>query len=202
MRYISQIASDASVLEIGCGAGLDLLLAQSFKLTAIDVSFRSVRAARSYYGERARICQMDAHRTAFRSESFDVVLGRSVLHHLEYDCALLEVRRILKNGGLAMFVEPLFDNPMSRIWRALTPRARTIDELPLSKKQIIRGNALFAAHDHRFINLVSTPVAMLTSLTLKRANNLWLRIAHQADLVLERGSARYWMRTVYLVWKK
>ncbi|MGA2409790.1 MAG: class I SAM-dependent methyltransferase [Candidatus Binataceae bacterium] len=201
-EYIDRISPEALTLEIGCGEGLDLLQRRPFKLTAIDLSFRSLRGAQENYGAGAAVLQMDAHRTGFRDGSFDVVVGQSILHHLEYERALQEVYRILKVGGIAIFAEPLLDNPAAKLWRALTPEARTIDERPLSRAQIIRGDALFGSHDHRFINLVSTPVSMLTSFIFRQPDNALLLLAHRIDLMLERTAARYWMRTAYLVWKK
>jgi ubiquinone/menaquinone biosynthesis C-methylase UbiE len=44
---------------------------------------------------------MDAHRLAFPDHHFDVVFGISILHHLEFETALRELRRVLKPGGLA-----------------------------------------------------------------------------------------------------
>ena len=160
------------------------------------------RKARNRYGTETLLYQMDAHRTGFQEESFDAIVGRSILHHLDYDYALKEIHRILKVGGLAIFAEPLSGNPAARLWRALTPAARTKDERALSWRQITRGDSMFSCHHHRFVNLVSTPLAMLTSLILERSNNRLLRLADRIDRILERMPARYWMRTAYLVWRK
>ena len=199
---IDQVPPAGSVLEIGCGEGLEVLKYRPFKLSAIDVSFRPLPEARKRYGGKPLIAQMDAHRTGFRDGSFDAIVGRSILHHLDYESALTELYRILKTGGFAIFAEPLLDNPAARVWRALTPDARTADEQALSREQIRWGDALFTSHHHRFVNLVSTPLAMLTSLVLKQPDNRLLRLAHRLDLALERTPAKYWMRTAYLIWRK
>jgi ubiquinone/menaquinone biosynthesis C-methylase UbiE len=201
-NYIDEISPNGYTLEIGCGAGVDVLKYRAFKLSAIDLSFRPLNEARRRYGQKTLIFQMDAHRTGFRDESFDAIVGRSILHHLDYESALIEIYRILKVGGVAIFAEPLSDNPAARLWRAFTPGARTVDEKALSRRQIHRGDSLFARHHHRFVNLVSTPLAMLTSLVLKEPNNRLLQFANRLDIALERTPARYWMRTAYLVWRK
>lgn len=201
-KYLGQIAAGGLALEIGCGGGIDVLRKSPFKLIAIDISFRSLEHARNRYGNETLLFQMDAHRTGFREESFDAIVGRSILHHLDYDYALNEIHRILKVGGLAIFAEPLSGNPAARLWRALTPAARTADERPLSWRQVTRGDLLFTYHNHRFVNLMSTPLAMATSLTNAQSNNCLLRFADEIDRILERTPAKYWMRTAYLVWRK
>jgi SAM-dependent methyltransferase len=52
------------------------------------------------------------------------LLRTAVLHHLDLEVALGEVRRVLKKGGLAVFSEPLAHNPLVRLFRAVTPFAR------------------------------------------------------------------------------
>ena len=51
---------------------------------------------------------------AFPEASCDVVFGVSVLHHLELDTALREIRRVLKPHGVMIFAEPLDINPLGR----------------------------------------------------------------------------------------
>ena len=100
------------------------------------------------------------------------------------------------------FIEPLGDNPAAKLIRRLTPKARTRDEEPLSKDQIRFADELLGNQSHRFFNLVSVPVAMLTSLTAMNADNILLRTADDIDLAWGRSPMRYWMRQVVLVWQK
>ncbi len=52
--------------------------------------------------------QCDANNLPFKSESFDLIVGHSVLHHfLHYETTLANIRRLLKPGGKAMFYEPV-----------------------------------------------------------------------------------------------
>ena len=68
---------------------------------------------------------MDAHHLDFPDESFDLVFGRAILHHLDFETAIKEVKRVLKRGGHAAFAEPLGDSPFAKLFRLLTPRAYT-----------------------------------------------------------------------------
>lgn len=45
---------------------------------------------------------------------FDVVIGSSVLHHLDVPAALVSIRRLLKPGGIMSFAEPNMLNP--QVW--------------------------------------------------------------------------------------
>ena len=134
--------------------------------------------------------------------SVDAILGRGILHHLNFTVAMHEVTRVLRKGGSAFFIEPLYDNPASIIFRKLTPDARTTDERPLSRNQLAYADSLFSSASHCYCNLVTTPIAMLTSLLPLKPDNLALKMADWVDWSLVRTPLRYWMRMGYLCWVK
>ena len=47
---------------------------------------------------------------AFADDSFDLVFGNAVLHHLDIATAAREIYSVLKPGGVAIFREPLGEN--------------------------------------------------------------------------------------------
>jgi ubiquinone/menaquinone biosynthesis C-methylase UbiE len=171
-------------------------------ITGIDISESGILEAIQKHGHLAKFHVGDAHNTPFPDECFDVVAGRSILHHLDFERALREITRILRPGGRAIFIEPLGDNPAGKLIRYLTPKARTQDEAPLSREQLRFADKLLGNQEHLFFNLVSVPVAMATSLTRMNSNNLLLRAADAVDLVFAASPMRYWMRQVVLVWQK
>ena len=77
---------------------------------------------------------MDAHKLEFEENKFDLVIGNGILHHLDKLEAINSIYRVLKPGGRLVFKEPLADNPFLKIFRYFTPKARTVDEEPFSKK--------------------------------------------------------------------
>jgi SAM-dependent methyltransferase len=103
------------VLEIGCGAGLYTteLSKAGIDLMAIDVSPDLIQLAiETVPLERNVSFRLeDAHMTSFPNQSFDAIIGSSVLHHLELSLALKEFLRILKPGGILRFTEPNYLNP-------------------------------------------------------------------------------------------
>lgn len=195
----------STVLDYGCYTGAltpKLLSYKAKKIIGIDISEKGIGEAKRQYGDKAEFHVMDAHKMLFDRESFDLIVGRAILHHLDFEVAVREIARVLCPGGRAIFVEPLRDNPAGKLFRLLTPRARTTDELPLSRQQIEAANQLFDTQAHRFANLVSVPIAMLTSQFLRNAENIALRLADHVDSRLADTYMKYWMRFVVLVWEK
>jgi ubiquinone/menaquinone biosynthesis C-methylase UbiE len=131
---------DVSVLELGCGAGdLSLeLLRRGAKLTAIDVSPGMVELARSR-APAGRFLVAEAERTGLPDESFDLAVGKWVLHHVDVAAAAVELRRVLRPGGRAAFFENQDRNPVLRLARRRMWGARrlhwvgTEDERPLTQ---------------------------------------------------------------------
>src|SRR5215471_5911669 len=106
------VTHDAAVLEIGCGTGTftGAIASRFTHLTCIDISEPLLAVASKRY-PNVLFKKDDIHRTHFSDSTFDLVLGCSVLHHLELDLALREIRRILKPGGQLRCSEPNLLNP-------------------------------------------------------------------------------------------
>jgi ubiquinone/menaquinone biosynthesis C-methylase UbiE len=202
---IDEHVPNSTVLDYGCGTGrnaLRLLGLRPKKLVGIDISRKGIEEAKKCAGDKAEFSMMDAHKLEFPDDTFDLVVGRAILHHLDFTIAMQEVKRVLRKGGYAIFAEPLRDNPLNKLYLHMTPQAHTPDELPLSRKQIRWADSLFEAREHVFCGLVSTAMGMLTSLIPLGEDNLLLMIADRLDRYLMKTPVRYWMRYVYLSWRK
>jgi SAM-dependent methyltransferase len=203
---LARLCQDATVLDYGCSDGWVIPQFRKWgarRIIGVDISEVAIAKARSKYGNLAEFHACDAHNLAMvEDSSVDVIFGRAILHHLDFVTAMSEVKRVLCVGGTALFVEPLFDNPASILFRKLTPKARTLDERPLSRTQIDYADRMFSSSEHRFCNLVTTPVAMITSLMPLQPDNPALVLADRFDRRLEHTRLRYWMRLVYLCWTK
>ena len=98
-------------LEIGAGTGyfgLNLLRAGAIEsLAATDVSrgmLDVLAASADRLGLQASTTCCEAVRLPFPDDSFDLVFGHAVLHHLpDLDAAFSEFRRVLAPGGLVAF---------------------------------------------------------------------------------------------------
>jgi len=127
------------VLELG--SGLESLALQTdqtpFLLNSIDISEEAIAYARAHTRLfAAEFSVADAHQTEFPNNSFDLVIGRGILHHLDLKLACAEIRRILKPNGKIIFGEPLDCNVLINLYRKLTPNIRTRDERPLSAEML------------------------------------------------------------------
>jgi len=202
---ISRRAAGSVVLDYGCLYGDLYPRLEAYgpkRVIGIDISENAIQRATARYGAKAEYLVMDAHRTSFPDAFFDLVVGRAILHHLDWETAIRELHRILRPGGVAVFVEPLGDNPAARFIRWSTPKARTLDETPVTRRQIRIADQIMGGARHRFANLISVPVAMGTSRLSKNPNNALLRGCDRVDELLSRSALRYWMRTVALVWQR
>ncbi len=86
---------------------------------------------------------MDAEHLTFPDDTFDVVFGSGILHHLDLGRALDEIARVLVDGGVAVFFEPMGHNPAINLYRRLTPQMRTPDEHPLVVDDFARARQSF-----------------------------------------------------------
>ena len=106
------------ILEYGCGSttrAKQLLDRGAARVMAFDVSPTEVEAARERaraqgIADRTEFMVADAHALPFPPDSFELIVGWSILHHLDLRHALSELRRVLEPGGVAVFTEPLAHN--------------------------------------------------------------------------------------------
>jgi ubiquinone/menaquinone biosynthesis C-methylase UbiE len=194
----SEKLSGLRILDLGCGHGeqsLRFLQNGAAFVSGIDISMNYIDSARELITEagfseqHCHFCVMDAHKMDFNDHSFDMVIGRGILHHLDLEVSLAEIQRVLKVGGRAVFMEPLAANPLLKVFRYLTPKARSLDEKPLSMQDLTMINNRWHANNE-YYGLISAPLAMCTSLLMpKRNNNAVLRFADWLELKLNHISA-------------
>jgi SAM-dependent methyltransferase len=102
--------SGCDVLEIGCGAGLDLVrfASSGARATGVDLSATAIRLAGAYCaaaGVRARLLQADGARLPFPPSSFDLVYCHGVLAFAADPKGIVaEAWRVLRPGGQAVFM--------------------------------------------------------------------------------------------------
>lgn len=102
------------LLEIGCGDGefTKRIVKLPISITAIDVTPGVILRAKSNI-KNVSFRVMDTEKLSFKSDSFDVVCGISILHHVNQKKALKEIIRVLKPGGIIFFSEPNLINPQT-----------------------------------------------------------------------------------------
>ncbi len=143
------------VCEFGCGTGwfTRKLAQRGGAIWTFDISSEAVKRVREtlaeeHLGERVQVDQMAGERLAYASDSFDFVVGIAVLHHLNLAESIKEIRRVLRKGGRAYFMEPLGHNPFLNAFRLLTPQLRSKEEMPLRFGQFEQIREVFPTFKH------------------------------------------------------
>lgn len=104
IRDALQPAADSSVLELGSYAWIDWLEKNQIfpdNFYAINISEAELDVGKQHAVNskiKPKFLMMDAHKLEFSDNTFDVVFGAGILHHLDLELALSEVQRVLKPG--------------------------------------------------------------------------------------------------------
>lgn len=158
---IMSAASGADVLEYGCGDGSSafMLAERGARVTGIDISPERIRRAtaeaRTRKVEDVSFRVMNAERLEFDDDTFDLICGTSIIHHLDLERSAAELARTLKPTGKAIFLEPLGHNPLINMYRRRTPDYRTQDEHPLLMSDLQLLSRRFELVETRFFHLLS-----------------------------------------------
>ncbi len=129
------------ILDFGCGAGWlsKILSDMGFTCVGIDVS-NSLCSHAMNASPTSSIMVGDCLRLPFREGAFDCVVGVAILHHLQVPEALSECHRVVRPGGLCLFLEPSSRNPFSSVAnKRLVLSTHTPDERPLSERQLFEA---------------------------------------------------------------
>ncbi len=194
-RRVHSACVDADVLEYGCGSAIQgIRIGKSAKsLTGIDISDVAVRdaqiAAENAGLNNVRYEVMNAEQLTFEDESFDLVFGRGIIHHLDLKLAFENIHRVLRPGGRAIFWEPLGHNPILNRYRDMTPDARTPDEHPLLRQDFELAGKYFALENMKFFGLTSILSVPVRDTPL---GDTLLRMTAKLDQVIFKTPAR-WM---------
>ena len=107
LPWIEEMQPGKSVLEVGCGIGLDALkmARHGLRVTAVDLTDIAIETVRNRFdslGVQGEFKVSDATSLPFEDSSFDYVYSFGVLHHAQDTAASInEVFRVLKPGGEA-----------------------------------------------------------------------------------------------------
>jgi ubiquinone/menaquinone biosynthesis C-methylase UbiE len=197
IKEMTQSFQSKKVLEIGSTAWTGWLESNSIlpsSLTCINISQVELQAGIDFAvssNNSPDFILMDAHNLQFEDGTFDFVFGDAILHHLNMVTALDEIVRVLKPNGKILFVEPLDMNPVGKLVRALTKKARTADEQPLRLCDIAEIKKRFETQFF-YEEFLSVPCGVLSGMIFKNPSNSLMRFAFRADQFLERNFL--WLR--------
>lgn len=163
-RYVRANCRGRAVLDYGCGTGYYAfaLADMGARVTGIDISDVAIAQATERAQQEGRADTtfrvMNAEALDFPDSTFDLVCGTAILHHLDLGRAYVELARVLRPTGKAVFIEPLGHNPLINLYRKLTPELRTVDEHPLMMRDLATAKAFFGRLETRFFHLHSLAI--------------------------------------------
>jgi ubiquinone/menaquinone biosynthesis C-methylase UbiE len=187
-RRVSEEARSRRVLEYGCGTGSLAfgLTGEAKQVIGIDISDVAIRQARRAAALRGlknvEFVVDNAEAMHLPDKHVDVVVGSGIVHHLDIPKSMSEVRRVLNEGGIAIFAEPLAHNAVLNWYRNRTPELRSADEHPLTITDL-RGMARgFSSTKLTYFGLVA-PILGLFSADVK-SESIMTRLTWWLDRVL------------------
>lgn len=138
---LGEINQNSKVLEIGCGSGLftqKIFEATQAQITATDLSEDLLQLAKQKL-PKVKFEVQDAMNLPYEHNSFDVIFGSSILHHLEMDLALKGMLNLLKPKGKLIFAEPNMMNPQILLQKNIPALKRALGDSP-DETAVIRWN--------------------------------------------------------------
>ncbi|MBF0146475.1 MAG: class I SAM-dependent methyltransferase [Magnetococcales bacterium] len=180
------------LLELGSGAGEGAVFfaKQGASVVATDISPKMLELVKNvarHHGVsvETQTCSAD-DLSVLPAASFDFVYAANLLHHVDIEQCLDQVKRVLKPGGMAAFWDPVAHNPVINIYRRMASGVRTIDEHPIRYSQFGWFRARFPRVEVRFFWLSALLIFVkfyLIDRVHPNEDRYWKRIlTHEAEL--------------------
>ena len=120
---LGRVETGERVLDLGCGAGTDTLVAAQMvgpegRVVGIDMTPEMLAKARTAAAElgaaNVELLEAEAERLPFPDGSFDVVISNGVIDLIpDKDAVFAEIFRVLAEGGRIQVADVTIQNPVS-----------------------------------------------------------------------------------------
>jgi 2-polyprenyl-3-methyl-5-hydroxy-6-metoxy-1,4-benzoquinol methylase len=184
-RLIAEsVRNGGRVLDIGCATGQTARQAVELgasEVLAVDLSRRFLEEAERLGDGEGKIEYRlhDLHDPL--DGRFDLVVGRAVLHHIDWRSFLQRTfTENLHPGGQMVFMEPM-THPMTVAFHRLVRSAHTPGEYPLSQRDVRWLEQTFTQCRVHPINFLSFPAGVLSSYLFRTPDNALTRATDAID---------------------
>jgi len=138
-RMLSFTSCQGRILDNGCGTGIlfETLADKEVEVVGLDISHNMIKHAKS---RCSKLVLGDSQRLPFADGTFDVVVGRSLLHHLpDPTQGVAEISRVLCGGG-EMVVVDTHRSLISAVPRAIAKKGKHFsdDHMNMSLSDLTR----------------------------------------------------------------
>jgi len=175
------LKENSSILEIGCSVGdfTKVLheVAPNISITAVDISDKLIGlASRRIVSSKVNFEIADVELLKYPDNSFDAVVGYAILHHLNLDKALPQIKRVLKDNGRIFFAEPNMLNPQIFLERKCKFIGKLLD-VSEDETAFLRWQIKKDIVSYGFSNIKVVPFDFLYPLTPKSMISLMGRVS-------------------------
>jgi len=118
-----QKSESGKILDVGCGNGnlFALLPDEKYELFGVDFSENMIMEAKDKCREKASFLVADAEKLPFDDDTFNIIVCNASFHHyIHPDIVLMEMQRVLKEGGKLLIGDPYFPTPVRPMINLLT----------------------------------------------------------------------------------
>ncbi|MFL6549379.1 MAG: class I SAM-dependent methyltransferase [Povalibacter sp.] len=168
-KRVTAASRGRCVLEYGCGDEIMAfdLAHTARQVTGIDISDVAIHQAERTAAQKnlpnVKFHVDNAEDMHLADGSVDVVIGSGIIHHLDIPKAVQELRRVLRDGGVAIFAEPMGHNPAVNWYRNRTPELRTPDEHPLLVRDLRQIAKEFTSSHVTYFGLIAPALGVFSS---------------------------------------
>lgn len=119
---IIKFVKPSLILDYGCGAGWlsKIISSNGYNVTGVDISESLIQKSKKNIPD-VDFLVADCTKLPLDDDKFDLVVGMGILHHLDLENALKELKRVTKDNAYMIFMEPNKFNPPAFIGRKFFP---------------------------------------------------------------------------------
>ena len=186
-EFVRGKAQNRDVLDVGCGTGWSsqqILEMGPRSVDGIDISADMLNEARAIDDSRLRFFEADVTEGVFKhtGRKYDLIVGRAILHHLDYKKVLkLLYSESLAPGGSMIFLEPLGEGLMMKTYWRFTKALHTPDERPFYAHDIAWMESEFPGFSMTGFNFFSFPASVVSSAVFRKPDNALLKLTDRLD---------------------